>query len=222
MEIIKKFEIKSSEARYLMNKKMKGGSIYIVAALIQLSRLYHLAGKEYLYPYIALIKICGEMSKARSTMEKLIHDFNKVLKKYQKEGDQLINRVRAAYELRIDNPIAGELVNLIELFDELSCLLWTTNNLNLFQEGRYRYFKAVDQNSKRILGILRLIFALGKDTGKTTTILEYLDNDAAYQEARKSLGIVKPALLFSALHIEALPRFTAKRRNIILKKLKKM
>lgn len=222
MEIIKKIEIKSYEADHLLSKKMNNGGRLFIAAITQLSRIYYLARQELLYPYIALIKLYGEMDKAKCTMEKLIRDFEKVLKGFDKDGTLLVSRIRSTHQIRIDNPLAGELTSLIQLFDHLSCLLWIANNLNLFREYRFRYFKAVDQNSKRILNILRLIFALGKGKDTEVTITHYLNGDPAYLTLKDTLGEVKPALLYSALNLELLPRFSTQKRNIIIFRLKEM
>ncbi len=225
MEIIKKVEVHSREAQHLLDKRIKSGGSFVEAALTQMGKLYRLAIEQYLYPYIALIRIYGEMAHAREAMEKLISDFEQVLNMDPASSNRIKTSVKSSYEMRIGNPIVGEMVYLLELYDRLSTLLWLANNLNLFKKGdRHKYFRAVSKNSARVMGVFKITLAFVREDDKMrlATISQYVNQEPAYLSQAAQLGDIKPALLFNALSIDAFPRFKAEERNLMRYKLKQM
>ena len=224
MEIIKKIEVRSNEAKYILNMKVKSGGSFVEATLTQMGKIYRLTANQYLFPCISMIRIYGEMSKVKDAMQKHIKDFEKVLHGSTNNLEKINTPVQAVYELRVGNPIIGEMVSLLEMYDYLSTLLWLANNLNLFKKDRHKYFRAVSNNKKRILSIFKITLSLVRndDKMKLVTISQYLNKDEAFLKVADLLGEIKPALLYSALNIEAFPRFKAEERNIMIQKLKLM
>ena len=225
MEIIKKIDIRSAEAKHLFDRRVKNGGSFVEAALTQMGKVYRLAIQQYLYPYVALLRVYGEISKAKDAMEKLIRDFEKILDNPKAGLANLSTSIKSTHEIRIGNPVVGEMVYLLELYDRLSTLLWLANNLHLFGKGdRTKYFRAVSNNTKRVMSVLKITLALVREDEKMklATIDQYLNHDETYLKAAEILGEIKPAVLFSALSIDAFPRFRADERNLMIHKLKKM
>lgn len=223
MEIIKKIEIRSTQARFLMERKMKNGGSFVVAALVQVGQVYRLAKQEYLYPYILLLNISAQISKVREVMQKIIKDFEKALVSRKIDSSKFEAPVKETYEVRIGNPLIGEIVNLIEQYDRLSLLLCLTNNLNLFR-GEQHFYIAANKNSRRVLEVFKNCLGISRKQTKmkSVTISHYLQNDSAYLEIKDVMGEIRPAVLFSALNLAELPKLRAERRNIIFEQLRKL
>lgn len=224
MEISKKIVVRSRQTKSIMDIKLKNGASFIETAMTQLGMIYRLAAKEFLYPYLSLIKIYGEVFKARETMQRLISDFERLLVSHKVDFKNVESGTQTIYKMRIGNPVVGEIVYLLELYDWLNFLLRLTHNLNLFNKNQHQYFLAVSKNTNRVMAIFKMCLALSRQnkTMQQVSITQYLENDPVYLQYQEQMGDANPSLLYSALNIESLPRFPAQRRNIILEKLKKM
>lgn len=222
MKINKNIEIHAQHTKWIFEKKLKNGSSAIQITMIKLSKIFEYACQEKLYAYIVLSQLFEPMYKVKKIMLKLLADFEKLIKDQNVDLDAIEFESKGFYQIQIGSPIVGEMANLLELHDRLNCLLWAMNKLNLFKKDGHKFFRAISKNQHRIYSIMMQILSVNENDLKTVSINQYLNNEEAYQQASKKLGIVSPAELFAALSIEMFPRLPPATRNRVIHKLKHM
>lgn len=222
MKIKKKVEIRSPDAKWILEKKLNTNASMVTIAIIKVSKIYELVGNQYLYAYIVLSNLLEKIYKAKTKMLKLVGDFEKLILDNKIDLKSFDIDVLNTYEMHASDPVTVELISMLEIYDRLSCLLIIANRLNVFKKGRHKFFRAVSNNRGRMYTIFLEILNIDLVKLPPVSIMQYLNNEDAYKEASKTMGKVKPAVFFAAFDLDMFPRLPATERNTIIHKLKHM
>lgn len=222
MEIKKKINIHSRDANWIMEQKLKNGQPLIKGAALKLIAIYDIASQQHVYAYMTLSQLLSQIYKAKSTMQKLVGDFESLLASNQIKLSDFNIPIKKTYEFQIGIPLVGELMGLLEIFDKLDCLLSVADKLNLFKKGHQQYHRAISKNRGRIHKVFLNILDVNYHDLKAVTIEQYLNKDPVYFKAAETLGVVRPAALFGTLNIGIFPWLRARNRNTVFHQLKHM
>lgn len=220
MEIKKKIEIRSVNAKWFLEKKFSKNQPWIQIILVKISRLYKLASqKESIYAYMALSNVLQQISMVKNDLLKLNNEFEKLFTENKVDKSSFEMGNKQIYELRIGVSLSNELISLIELFDCVLCNLTLASKINLCK-NRFKSFKKMSRNHEKIVGIFNTILLLKEKEFAEISIENYLNNDQVYLDASKIFGEITPAVLNAALSIDMFPRLASDRFDYILSKLK--
>lgn len=222
MEIVKQIDVRSADAKWIFEQKINSGVPVVTIAVIKLSKVYELSIKQCLYACMAMSGLVEKIYKVKTKMLKLIEDFETLIDAQKIKIEKIDIKVLGVYELHVSDPIVGDLINILEVYDRLSCILSIANRLNVFKGNRHKYFKAVNNNRGRIYSILLDILDINLSELSTVSLTQYLNKEEAYLKASKTQGEVRPASLYAVLNMDIFPRHHAAIRNTILSKLKQM
>ncbi len=222
MEIVRKVQVHSPDAKWLLEKKLSNGKPWINITMLKISKLYNLAGqKQCLYAYITLSNFLGELHKIKRRLEKLSNQFEERIKEAKLDLSNIEVPIKGVYELRIGTAPGAELIAVIEAYDHLHCLISIIDKFNLFKE-HYKFFKSLHRNRSPIIDLIARLLKVDQKRIAEISITDFLNKTESYLNAAKVLGEVQPAVLFAALNLELLPKLPPSKRNLITYKLKHM
>jgi len=222
VEIRKKIKIHSSEAKWILEKKLSNDALAIQISMVKLSRIYRIAYKnQAAYAYITLSHILERIYKTKQSLQKLADQLDQVLldKKIDFSNIEILDS--KIYDMRIGVSLSGELIALIELYDRVNCLIKIADKVNLFK-NRYTFLKSLSRCHRYIMRVISDILSVDESKIDKISISQYLNNTTEYLEVSKAMGEITPEALYAALNIDMFPRLPPVTRNKIIHQLKHM
>lgn len=192
-----------------------------LSAMRKIAIFYNLAKRQHVYGYAFLFKIRAELISFLDAMDKDIKRFSRTLKSQHGTLSQVKYPVCKSVVLTFGSPLAYRLIEALEKFDKLTCLLVLAKNAEVFIK-QSAFFRVKDKYKHGFLKILTKIIRMPSRDLPASTIDDYLDSNKTYLDAKKTLGAIDPQMLYDAIHLAATPPLTARRLNKISHQLQAM
>jgi hypothetical protein len=192
-----------------------------LSAMRKIAVFYNLAKKQHVYGYAFLFKIRAELISFLDAMDKDIKRFSRTIKSQHGTLSQVKYPVYKSVVLTFGSPLAYRLIEALEKFDRLVCLLVLAKNAEVFIKQR-AFFRVKDKYKHGFFKILTNIIHMPSRDLPESTIDDYIDNNKTYLNAKTLLGAIDPQMLYDAIHLAATPPLTARQLNKISHQLQEM
>lgn len=182
-------------------------------------RLFSMAKSHQVYACLGLKEIHQTVKNTHSYFQHEIHKYGQRIQRKNISFKQVRFSLLKTIQYDYANPLVFSIIRLLELYDQLSCLIVFAKDASIFQHQN-AFMRVSNFHKKRLFQTLSFINQISLSSIPKLTIQQYIDNGDYYQTLSSAYGEVIPEDLFVSISQLITPYFLAEDYNKIAAALK--
>lgn len=217
-----KIKIRSTSTQWLLEQKTSRETPIFKVSLFKITEACKDARSRYLlHAWMHLLETVAKSQDIETGIRLAIRFLEERFKEKKVNLSQYKIPVIATYEFTIANSTVGVMIKLIQDIDKLNSLYYLARSLPVIRTGENIHAK-INKVRKDLHSLIMFILSFKNDPSLPATIDDFLENHPRYIKYAEIRGAIKPAGLYNAINLSALPSLPPGYKNQVVSKLRKM